>query len=78
MMPSDFLMKRRVLIGCWMAWGLVFGGGAVAAAEAEADWQASWIWHLQPSYQVYNQTILARKEVRLGKVKSARMRVTTV
>jgi len=39
-------------------------------------WKAKWIWKKQRSYNPRHQTVVARKEIRLGDIRQATMRVT--
>ncbi len=62
-------------VGRHVAVGLALAALQVAAL-AEAPLTAKWIWQEQPDYNVYNQTIVARKMVRLEGAQRAQMRIT--
>ena len=62
-------LGRHVALG--LAWAALQG-----AALADAPLTAKWIWQSQKDYNVYNQTIVARKTVRLEGVQQAQMRIT--
>lgn len=58
-----------------LTWSLV--GSLMHAAEGEpAPLSAKWIWRSQAETAPYNQTVVARKSVRLEGVRQATMRIT--
>lgn len=50
--------------------------GADAAPSGPPTWSAKWIWRDQTDYQTYNQTVMARKQFRLERPASGRLRIT--
>ena len=69
-------LDRIGRIGTWAAGLLAFAAlNGVALADA-APLTAKWIWQTQQDYNVYNQTIVARKTVRLERTRQAQMRIT--
>ena len=50
--------------------------GSLARAATDSPLSAHWIWRAQDDPGPYNQTVIARKTVRLESVRQARMRIT--
>jgi len=59
-----------LLVACIVHW--CFAGNPVS----KADISAKWIWHQQPSYTKYNDTIIARKTFTVPRAESARITIT--
>ncbi len=56
--------------------GFPWGIALPVSAATDTPWVAKWIWHPGADVHGYNQTIVARKEFRLGEPRRARLRVT--
>lgn len=69
------LLSGTTTLGRHVALGLACAA-LHGAALADVPLTAKWIWQAQKDYNVYNQTIVARKTVRLDGVQQAQMRIT--
>ena len=63
------VLERRLALGLALI-------GINAATIADTPLTAKWIWQAQPDYNIYNQTVVARKIVRLEEVRQAQIRIT--
>ena len=65
---------KKMPCGLWQLIGSL--AVSVSAVAGELPFSAQWIWHKQPDYTVYNQTIIARKTFRLPAAGLATLRIT--